>query len=443
MPRRRRRKAPSSEIVEVTVESLSHEGRGVAHVDGKVVFIDGALAGERVRFRYTAHQRRFDEGATVEVLEPSPLRVEPRCPHFEICGGCSLQHMAPQAQVELKQATLLEQFAHMGEGLAPREIAPPITCEPWGYRRKARLGAKYVTKKEAVLVGFREKRSSFIADITRCDVLHPSVGERITALRELIGSMEARQRLPQIEVAVGEEGTALVFRHLDPLSEEDRRRLTEFGQRHDFQIHLQPKGPDTVHALWPGEASLHYLLPEFELEMGFRPGDFTQVNDEINRKMIHQALEWLDPQPGERVLDLFCGLGNFTLPLARRAGHVVGVEGEAALVERGRENAVRNGIGNVEFHGADLTQPPESHPWYGEGFDKILLDPPRSGAAGIVDHLHRFGAGRIVYVSCNPATLARDAAVLVANGYRLEKAGIMDMFPHTAHVESMALFERS
>ncbi len=440
---RRSRKTPlPATPVKAHIESLSHEGRGVTHIDGKAVFIDGALPGEEVMFKYLSRQRRFDEGEVVEVLSSSPDRVEPRCPHFGICGGCSLQHMDPHAQIMAKQQVMLDHFKHIGGGLVPEEVVAPLTGDIWGYRRKARLGAKHVAKKGGVLVGFREKRSSFLAEIGRCDVLHPAVGERIMGLRQLIGSLTIRNRLPQIEVAMGDEVVALVFRHLEPLSESDQEKLIAFGQENDIHIYLQPKGPDSVHLLWPEASTLSYRLPQYGLEMRFQPSDFTQVNAGINQKMISQALAWLAPQSDERVLDLFCGLGNFTLPLAREAAHVVGVEGEDALVARGRENAAHNGLENVEFHGADLRKEPHEQPWFGRGFDKILLDPPRSGAFDIVKYLPQFSAGKIVYVSCNPATLARDAEVLVAQGYRLVKAGVMDMFPHTAHVESMALFEK-
>ncbi len=443
MPRRRKRKKPLPEAAEKAyIESLSHEGRGVARLEGKTVFIDGALPGEEVVFKYTSQQRRYDEGVVVEVLNASPDRIEPRCAHFGVCGGCSLQHMAPAQQIAAKQQIMLEHFKHIGGGIVAKEVVEPLTGDLWGYRRKARMGVKFVAKKESVLVGFREKRSGFLADLKQCDVLHSAVGQKITALRELIACLSVYNSLPQIEVAIGDGDVALIFRHLEPLTEDDLAQLTAFGQTHDIHIYLQPKGPDSIHLLWPSRSSLSYRLPEYDLEMRFKPTDFTQVNSSINQKMISRAIEWLDPQPQERVLDLFCGLGNFTLPLARKATYVVGVEGEDQLVERGRENAIHNGLSNVEFYGADLTKEPHEHPWFGSGFDKILLDPPRSGAFDIVKYLPKFGASKIVYVSCNPATLARDAGVLVSEGYRLKKAGVMDMFPHTTHVESIALFEK-
>lgn len=440
MTRRNLKKMPV-EPVRADVESLTQDARGVAHIGGKAVFIEGALPGEEVMFTYVAQHRRYDEGQAVQILKASPHRVEPRCPHFNVCGGCSLQHMAVEAQILAKQQVLLDSLAHIGK-VAPESLLPPLTGPHWGYRRKARLSAKYVIKKPAMLVGFREKRSNLLADLTRCDVLDPSVGEHLMELRVLLDGMDARDRIPQIEVAVGDHYTALVFRTLADLDGDDQARLREFGERHGFQIYLQPGGPETTILLWPESATLSYRLPDYDLELFFLPTDFTQVNAELNRTMINRALGLLDPQPGERVLDLFCGLGNFTLPLARRAGSVVGVEGSEELVKRARDNAQRNGITNVEFHAADLNLAVD-HSWAGPGFDKILLDPPRTGALEAVKHLPAFGASRMVYVSCNPATLARDAAELVHNhGYRLVSAGVMDMFPHTTHVESIALFER-
>ena len=379
----------------------------------------------------------------MEVLEADDARMTPPCDFADLCGGCSLQHMSGDAQIRFKEDTLREHFAHFG-GIEPDEWVAPMRSPALGYRRKARLGVKYVPARESVLVGFREKRNSFLTDIDRCVVLDPRIGDRITPLRELLHGMDAYRRIPQVEVACGDDSAAMIFRNMDPLSDSDRQSLIDFGQAHDLHIYLQPKGPDTVHRIWPetGEERLSYDMEEFDLTMKFHPMDFTQVNVDINRNMVHRAVEWLDIQPGERVLDLFCGLGNFTLPLARRAGQVVGVEGDDAMVVRGRENAELNGLSNVAFHGADLQADFTAQPWAAEGFDKILIDPPRSGAQEVCEYLTAFGAKRIVYVSCNPATLARDAGVMVRNGYRLVRAGVMDMFPHTTHVESMAMFER-
>ncbi len=446
MARRRRKRLPEGSF-EARIESLSHDGRGVAHLDGKAVFIDGALPGERVEFVYTWRRRSHDEGRVVRVLEASPERVEPRCPHAGLCGGCSLQHMAPDAQIEAKQQTLLENFERLGR-VVPERVIPPLQGPVWGYRRKARLGVRHVPKKGRVLVGFREKRDRRIADLSRCEVLDPAVGERIEALSALIGELSIIDAVPQIEVAVGDEDAALVFRVLAPPSEADRERLAAFGRETGLRILLQPGGPETVAPLWPETGpELTYRLPEAgDLAFRFLPTDFTQVNAAVNRAMVQQALSLLELESNARVLDLFCGLGNFTLPIARRAREVVGVEGEAGLVERARANAAHNGIDNVTFHVANLMDETvlEQAPWLRESFDRVLLDPPRSGAKEIVPRLGGLGAERILYVSCHPATLARDAGILVHElGYRLEAAGVMDMFPHTAHVESMALFVRA
>lgn len=431
-----------AEPARACIDSLTHDGRGVAHVAGKATFIDGALPGEEVWFRYRTRHRRYDEGETVEIVTPSPDRVAPRCAHFGRCGGCSLQHVAPAAQIRLKEQLLLENLRRIGE-VAPATILPPLTGPHWAYRRRARLGAKYVDKKQAMLVGFRERRSAFLAELSRCEILHPAVGEGLLALRELLRALRGFRRIPQIEVAAGDEAVALVFRHLDPLDEADRAALRDFGERQGFYIYLQPAGPDSVAPLWPENARLSYVLPDFRVELEFLPTDFTQVNGEMNRLMVGQALALLDPAPGERILDLFCGLGNFTLPIARRAASVAGVEGDPRLVQRARDNAARNAVANAAFHAADLDSPKSAWPWAEQGFDKILLDPPRTGALEAVRRVGALGASRVVYVSCNPATLARDAAELVhRHGYELRQAGVMDMFPHTTHVECMALFEK-
>ncbi|WP_018953859.1 23S rRNA (uracil(1939)-C(5))-methyltransferase RlmD [Thioalkalivibrio sulfidiphilus] len=441
---RRARSAPVPQApVEVTIESLTHEGRGVARVEGKALFVDGALPGERVSARLVARHRRYDEATVDQVLAESPDRVEPRCVHFGLCGGCSLQHMSDAAQVHAKQQAVLEVLEHVGK-VVPAHIQEPLRAHAWGYRRKARLGVKYVPKKGGALVGFRERYSHYLATLEACEVLHPSVGKRIMILRDFLSTLDARDRIPQVEVAVDDEDrTALVFRNLDALSEGDVERLKAFSAEQDVQVWLQPKGPDTVHPLSPEQPEpLFYAHPDFDVRIPFGPLDFVQVNRDINRAMVPRAIELLEVGPEHRVLDLFCGLGNFSLPLARRAGHVVGVEGEAVMVARARENAEHNDIRNAEFHAADLAaNDVVNAPWARAGFDRILLDPPRAGAAGVMKLLGRLNVPRIVYVSCNPATLARDAGTLVHTlGYRLEAAGVMDMFPHTAHVESMAVF---
>jgi 23S rRNA (uracil1939-C5)-methyltransferase len=426
------------------IEAFSHDGRGIAREEGKTRFVDGALPGERVMAKMVSTRSKFDELRTEEVLEASPERVTPLCDFADLCGGCSLQHMAPDAQIRFKENTLREHFAHFG-GIEPEQWIEPMRSPSLGYRRKARLGVRFVNKRDSVLVGFREKRNSFLADIDRCVVLDPRIGERIDDLRRLLYGMQAYQDIAQVEVACGDDHAAMIFRNMVSLGDADRAALVAFGQAHDLHIYLQPKGPDTVHRIWPetGEERLSYRLPEFDLTMSFHPLDFTQVNADINQAMVHRAIDWLDVQPGDRVLDLFCGLGNFTLPLGRKAGQVVGVEGDDAMVVRGRENAERNGLDNVTFHGANLHDDFTRESWASQGFDRILIDPPRSGAQEICEHLTAFGARRIVYVSCNPATLARDAGMIVSKGYRLKQAGVMDMFPHTTHVESIALFEKN
>lgn len=437
----RRRTLPSAPVT-AAIDSLAHDGRGVAHVDGKAIFIDGALPGEQVRFVYTRQHRSYDEGRTVDVLSGAPERVEPRCEHFGVCGGCVLQHMAPEAQIRAKQGILLENLARIGN-VQPDAVLEPLTGPHWGYRHKARLGAKFVVKKGRMLVGFRERQAPYLAELRRCEVLHPAVGERIAALAELIEGLSVRNRIPQVEVAVGDQAVALVFRHLAPLSAADLEALRVFGQTHEFAIFLQSAGPDSVELIYPQTVDLTYGLAAYDVSLAFEPTDFIQVNPAVNRQMVDRVLALLDLQPNHRVLDLFCGLGNFTLPMARRAAEVVGVEGEAGLVKRAQANAERNAIPNARFYCADLNEDLVGSPWLGQAYDRIVLDPPRSGAAPVMTRLAALAAARIVYVSCHPASLARDAGQLVhEQGYRLVSAGVMDMFPHTAHVESIALFER-
>lgn len=429
--------------VEITIDSLSHDGRGVGHVDGKAVFVEGALPGEQVRFCYTARHRRHDEGRAVEVLRPSPDRVEPRCRHFEMCGGCSLQHLSPAAQIAAKQDILLDNLQRIGH-VAPARLLEPLQAEVWHYRDKARLSVRYVKKKNSVLVGFREKRSAYVTETERCEVLNVAVGRRIGELRELIESLSVREFIPQIEVAAGEAEICLIFRVLRPLTAKDEVALMKFGEAHGLTMRIQPEGPDSIYTLGEPGKPLHYDLPDRDIRLFFEPGDFTQVNMSVNRRMLALAMTLLNAEQDDTVLDLFCGLGNFSLPLARRVKQVVGIEGEATMVTRATENARANGIGNAEFYAADLFQNPGDSGWLARSYTKVLLDPPRSGASEVVEWLPRkLRPQKIVYVSCNPATLARDADVLVNRyGYRLQDAGVMDMFPHTAHVEAIALFER-
>ncbi len=443
MSRKRRRQKLPQDPVAAQVDSLSHDGRGVARIDGKATFIHGALPGEKVMFRYTGRRKNHDEGEVMEVRQASAQRVTPGCDYFGLCGGCSLQHLQADAQIQYKQQTLLDAFSHIGK-VIPEQVLPPLTNpSPWGYRRKARLGVKHVLKKGRVLVGFRERNASFVADMQSCEVLHPKIGHALTALSKLIESLSISTRVPQIEVAMDDERCVLIFRILESLSDADTEKMCAFSAAHDFIIYLQEGGPNTVRPL-DAEADLHYALPEYGLELHFQPTDFTQVNSDINRQMIAQTLDLLAPEKSDAVLDLFCGIGNFTLPLATRAGQVTGVEGAEELVNRARDNALRNQLDNVRFHTANLYEPLEHEPWLQQSYDKVLLDPPRSGAFDVLEHLPSMGAERIVYVSCYPGTLARDASELVNRlGYRLVSAGVMDMFPHTAHLESIALFEKA
>ena len=441
MARRRRQKLPATPV-EVTIDSLSQDGKGVARIDDKAVFIDGALPGEKVTFTYTSKRSKYDEGTIHEVLEASDERVEPKCKHFSICGGCSLQHLDEDAQVRHKQQSMLDALKHIGH-VEPAEVFEPIVGDKWAYRRKARLGVRHVRKKGRVLVGFREKQGGFLADIQSCEVLHDSVGPKLTEFQDLIYGMDAKEELPQIEVAVGDEGTALIVRHLEPLSTGDQEKLIAFAKEHDYQLYLQPKGPTTVHLVYPEKAELFYEHPTFDTKVMFGPQDFFQVNSSINVQMVPRAVELLNLTGTEKVLDLFCGLGNFTLPIARKAGEVTGVEGDDIMVARARGTALANGITNTEYFSCNLMGDMKGEAWLKKEYDCILLDPPRSGAKEVIEHFGKLNAKRIVYVSCHPGTLARDADALVnTHGYKLLGAGIMDMFPHTAHVESIAVFEK-
>ncbi|WP_038053999.1 23S rRNA (uracil(1939)-C(5))-methyltransferase RlmD [Thioalkalivibrio sp. ALJ1] len=431
---------------EATIEEVTLDGQGVIRRDGKACFIHGALKGERVMAQQTGRKRRFDSAEVVEVLEPAAGRVEPPCEFFGLCGGCKLQHASIETQRTIKEQALFDALERIGH-VTPEARFEPLTDTTLGYRRTARLGAKYVPKKGGVLVGFRERGSPYLAEMTHCEVLHPAVGQRIQALRELMDGLQARDRLPQIEVAVDDdERVALIFRNLDPLSPADTERLSAWAESEGIQLYLQPGGPDTVEPLAGPIEPLVYRHPDYGVSVPFMPTDFIQVHAGINRKMVPQALATLDLQPDHRVLDLYCGLGNFTLPLARTAAEVVGVEVDDAMLARASSNARDQGIANTRYERADLddVEALKNAAWLGERFDRVLLDPPRTGAAAVIEALAPKHIERMVYVSCNPATLARDAERLVHHhGYRLERAGIMDMFPHTAHVESMAVFRRA
>ena len=451
-------------MTELTIESLDHEGRGVAHADGKVVFVEGALPGERIDAEITRQKPSYAVARAVRVERANAARTDPRCPHFGVCGGCSLQHADPALQVAAKQRTLEDALARIGRA-KPDVILPAIAGPAWGYRYRARLSVRDVVKKGGVLVGFHERRSSYVADMRECHVLPPKISALLPALRTLVESLSIRTRLPQIELAVGERLAprsatkpigapdtrlvhALVLRILAPLAAADEAKLVAFADAHGVDIWLQPGGPETVVPFHPPHATLAYTLPEFDVAIPFSPTDFTQVNAATNRVLVRRAVQLLDPQPTDRIADFFCGLGNFTLPIARRAARVVGVEGSKALVARAKANAERNGLaGKASFVCANLFAATPSSVTALGAFDRALIDPPREGAVELVKALPKAdeaaSLARIAYVSCNPATLARDAAVLVhERGYRLAAAGIVNMFPHTAHVESTALFVR-
>ncbi len=438
----RRRNKPPPDPLPACIESLSHEGRGIARIDGKTVFIEGALPGEQVRFQYTRKRGQFDEGRVVEVVEPSGSRVEPRCRHYGLCGGCSLMHLDGGEQILHKQSVLLEQLQHLG-GVEPERLLPPLSASRWGYRRKARLGVKYVAGKEKVLVGFREKHSSFIADIDSCEVLHPILGEAIGELKELIRELSVYRQIPQLEVAVSDTVAAVVIRHLAPLTDDDRRILSDFEAQRPVRFYLQPGGLDSVHSLsGQSEQHLYYRLDRHDITMEFSPIDFTQVNFELNALLVDRVIELLQPGAADTVLDLFCGLGNFTLPIARYAKQATGLEGSEDLVLRAQKNAQKNGLANAGFGVCNLAEPDAGSHISGYAYNKVLLDPPRSGAQEIIEQLDLERVAKLVYVSCNPATLARDAGILAnQGGLSLKAAGVLDMFPHTSHVESIALFE--
>ena len=434
--------APPRRVIQI--ESLDNEGRGVGHADGKVVFVEGALPGETVTYSVFRKRPSFDLAALGEVLHASASRVTPRCRHFGVCGGCATQHMDHGAQVAAKQRVLEENLIRIGK-VRPERMLPPIYGIPWGYRQRARLSVRYVRKKGKLLLGFHERKSSFVADMQTCEILAPDVAAMLEPLRAMLEQLSIRERLPQVEVAVGDAVTVLVLRVLEPLSPADEEHLKRFADTHHIQFWLQPKGPESAHPFYPPDAAeLAYRLPDFDLTMPFRPTDFTQVNAATNRVLVKQVVGLLNPQPGERIADLFCGLGNFSLAIARRGSEVVGLEGSSALGERARENAARNGLAALtEFRVADLFRVTNADLSALGRFDRMLIDPPRDGAVEVVKALGERGPRRIVYVSCNPATLARDAAVLEQlQGYRLTAAGVVNMFPHTAHVESVAVFDR-
>jgi 23S rRNA (uracil1939-C5)-methyltransferase len=437
--------AKRDELAEADVVDLAHDGRGIARASGKAVFIQGALPGERVRYRVTKRRRQLDEAFLVEVLTPSPDRTEPKCAHFGVCGGCSLQHLAPAAQLAAKERQLLDNLERIGGVRSPR-VFEPITGSGFAYRRRARLGVKYVHKKGRVLAGFRERDKPYLADLKRCEILIERFATLPADLAALVETLSVRERVPQVEVAAGDERAALTFRVMQTPDAEDLSKLAAFGLRLDVDIYLQSGGPDTVRPLEAaaGEqpAPLRYAVDGGRIVLEFGPSDFIQVNREVNLAMVEAAVGHLDPRPQDSVLDLFCGLGNFTLALGRRSGGVLGVEGDANLVARARANASANGIA-AEFAVDDLFEPGRCGPWAERAYDLVLLDPPRAGALAIMERMPQWGPRRVVYISCHPGSLARDTAVLVAQGFKLSGAGVLDMFPHTTHVESIAVFEKT
>ena len=426
------------------IESLDQEGRGIARRDGKTIFIEGALTGETVTASVYRKKPSYENANVQRILRESSQRVTPGCVYFGRCGGCSLQHLDARAQVAAKQRVLEDALRHIGK-VSVGQMLSPIYGPTWGYRRRARMTARYVLKKGGSLIGFHEKRSSFVADMMSCEVLPPHISKLLPLLRELVGKLSIRERMPQIEVACGDVADVLVLRVLEPPSLEDKARLKAFAEAQGLHVYLQPKGPETAHPLWPEQpADLYYTLPEFNVKMPFFPTEFTQVNHDVNRVLVHRALALLAPQAGERVADMFCGIGNFSLPIARSGAHVTGIEGSASLVKRATENAAYNGLSeNVQYRTMNLFAI-DAYALAALGpFDRMLIDPPRDGAAELVKSLASAPPARIVYVSCNPSTLARDASMLVhEQGYVLSAAGVVNMFPHTAHVESIAVFDR-
>ena len=439
MSRRRKLKSKSYEIM---IESLSHEGRGISHIDNKIIFTRGALPGEKVIASRTLSRAKYEEADVTEILEPSIDRIEPKCAVYGICGGCSFQHLSSKNQISAKQDWLQSAFKGQAK-VDPEEWLKPMQIGGWGYRRKARLGVRFVAKKEKVLVGFRERKSSFVTVMSRCEVLHPSLGDNLELLSECIERLSIKEYIPQIEVAIAEKDTILILRHLQPLSDKDEEILIDYAKKLQITWYTQSGGLETIKPLTK-PVQLSYSIPDHSIEMSFLPNDFTQVNFELNKKMINLAIDLLELDDQDNVIDLFCGLGNFTLPISKYVNKVVGIEGERGLVERAKSNAEANNISNVSFYKADLFEDVSGFEWFrGQEYNKALIDPARTGAIEIVELLPKLNVERLVYVSCNPATLARDTARLIDLGFSLQSAGVMDMFPQTAHVESIALFTRN
>jgi len=437
----RSRRQVSTEPFELEIGALDAKGLGLAVLGEKQLRVFDALPGEKIVARNLPGRSNRGRTETLEVLSASRDRVEARCPEFGNCGGCSLQHMSMDAQLARKQSALL-QTLHANK-VQPAGVYAPLDETHWGYRRKARLSVRDVPAKQRVLIGFRERNPRYVADMTECHILHPVIAQTLPKLSDLIGTLDARRTIPQIEIACGDERCALIIRHLESLSDGDTVSLRKFARHTGLGIYLQAAGPESVELLEPEGFQLEYALHQPDLRFRFGPLDFVQVNGDLNRQMVARALELLDPRDDDHVLDLFCGLGNFTLPLATKAGRVTGLEGSAEMVDRARANAQLNGLSNVAFHAADLYEPSDAPPWPAAGYTKVLLDPPRSGAEEMLPWIAASGIRRVLYISCNPETLARDAGILVnQHGYNLLGAGVMNMFPHTHHSEAIALFER-
>ena len=437
---RRKRKAVPTALCTATITGLSHEGRGITHIDGKATFLFGGLRDETVRFQYKQCRSQMNEGDVVEVITPSPDRVTPRCQHFGVCGGCRLQHMSSEAQRRFKQDMLMEHFQHQAQ-CEPQEILIPLFDENYGYRRRARLSVKFVAKKNAVLVGFRERNSNFVADIHQCETLHPSIGKKIKLIAECIEQLTVKSDIPQIEVAIGDNATAIVVRHMVPLLTLDSEKLIALARENNWHLYYQPGDYQTIHPVFPeNPESLFYEIPDEPLKIVFEPAHFTQINQAVNLKMMARVMELLDLKSTDHVLDLFCGIGNFSLPISKHVHHVTGIEGAENSIIQAQKNAALNHIQNTTFYTQDLTQDCRELAWAKKKYDKVLFDPPRAGAKEIIPLLSVWKPSHIVYVSCNPITLARDTKDLLQLGYQLKKSGVMDMFPHTDHIEAIALF---
>jgi 23S rRNA (uracil1939-C5)-methyltransferase len=437
----RKRKTPVSLKAQIT--GLSHEGRGITHIEGKTTFVFNALPGETVMLELKKTRGSFNEAVATEILEPSTERINPSCEHFGTCGGCALQHAPQDLQIKIKQQALQELLQQQAK-TQPEQWLPAITDSSTGYRRKARLSVKHVPGKEKVLVGFRERNGRFVANINQCEVLHPTVGLKITALSDFLMTLEAKSQIPQIEVAVSDNTTTLIIRHLKPLSSTDETLISEFGKQHAFNTYLQSGGMETIKPLdAANDTKLYYDLKNQQCRLYFQPQQFIQVNAGINQKMIDSALKLLDLQPEDSLLDLFCGIGNFSIPIAKQCAAVCGIEGDHSAVAQAIYNSKINELDNTEFFYANLFENDYNQDWAGKKYHKILLDPPRAGAKEIITQFHRWQPEKVVYVSCNAATLARDTALLLEQGYCLATAGVMDMFPHTQHAEAITLFVKS